>query len=192
MSNALRCLSLSCLLLAIFACQPVSLNLRPTTHQAPDLALQLRLKWPIRQAFQLLAPSQPEEVASLRFCLLLHATGSSLAGAEQVTPFGPVFSYAPNGAANVSLSFGNLVANASGMSYSVAVAAFDAEGQNITNQTGDNASQQRVTLAGETGNFYLSTLGGDPLYPGSVHISAGSYALSGHAPLGLLLKLADG
>lgn len=129
-------------------------------------------------------------MATLRFCLIQHPLGSPPVGQSKVPPLGAVFEYNLS-AETAELQFINLAVNTSGYAYSVAVAAFDANGQNITNQTGDNAQHQRLQISGENGNFYLSSFGGEPDYPGSVRVLP-SYSLSGSDPLGVALKLADG
>lgn len=159
--------------------------------QPPQAVLRLRLSAFVPARFQILSPSQPADVATLRFCLIQHPLGSPPVGQSNVSPLGAVFAYDLS-AETAELQFINLAANATGYTYSVAVAAFDAQGQNITNQTGDNAAHQRLQISGESGNFYLSSSGGDPAYPGSVRVLPGTYTLSGSQPLSVALKLADG
>ncbi|MGV3526653.1 MAG: hypothetical protein ACO1RX_20715 [Candidatus Sericytochromatia bacterium] len=183
-----RCLILCGVLLALSACQPA---LPLLSAAPPAVALKLRLNAPQKADFRVLAARQPEEVVSVRFCLLVHPTGNPPLGGEDLQPFGAVFRYTLDEDPSVELGFDNLVANLEAESYSVAVAAFDQNGENISNATGDNSGLPRVTIAGEPGNFYLSTSGGDPQHPGSLHVEP-DYALSGTAVLGVLLKLADG
>lgn len=138
--------------------------------------------------FRLLV-SETGTVASVRFCLIEHATGVSPAGGHELTPLGQVFSFELRDSLRLQLRFSQLRANSSGHSYSLAVAAYDSIGNNLTATEGSNAERGRVTLAGESGNFILSSTGGDPAYPGSVRVEAGSYSLSGTLPLGLILQL---
>jgi hypothetical protein len=153
--------------------------------------IKLRLNLPRTARFQILSPSQPADVHSIRFCLVEHTTGVSPAG-QNLTPIGPVFSYELTPTSNLELNFGHVRANAPDKSYSLAVAALNDQDQNITNQTGENAAKQRVTISGQSGNFYLSSSGGNPAYPGSVRVMPKTYALSGTDALGVQLKLADG
>lgn len=192
-SDILRLLSCLCAL-ALGACSPLpGPAVWPPAPRSQSPQAVLRLKLPVRvpARFQILSPAQPADVAALRFCLIQHPLGSPPVGQSNVTPLGSVFEYDLS-AETAELQFINLAANASGYAYSVAVAAFDAQGQNITNQTGDNAQHQRLQISGESGNFYLSSSGGDPDYPGSVRVLPGTYTLSGSQPLSVALKLADG
>lgn len=185
-----RCLSSLGVLWVLSACQP-ALPVVSWGPTAPSpVALKWRLNWPQKMKFGVLAARQPEEVVSVRFCLLVHPTENPPLGGEDLQPLGGVFSYTLGEEPPVDLGFDNLMANLEDESYSVAVAAFDQQGDNITNATGDNTGLPRVTIAGQTGNFYLSTSGGDAEHPGSLHV-APDYTLSGTEVLGVQLKLAD-
>ncbi|MEZ0370185.1 MAG: hypothetical protein ACAI44_13945, partial [Candidatus Sericytochromatia bacterium] len=183
--------------LALFSgCQlqtPLTLPLTlPMTaaRSMPELKLRLNLSQPKR--FQIQSPSQPEDVVSIRFCLIEHTTGTSPAGPEDIEPVSQVFSYSLEPDSTLELNFGRVRANAAGKSYSVAVAALDLDDLNITNSTDADTDPHRVQISGEAGYFYLSSGGGDPDFPGSVRVSPVSYALSGTLSLSVDLKLADG
>lgn len=181
-------INLFCLIMLLTGCQiQTALSV---TRPAPGLRLKLNLSQ--AAPFRLLSPSRLEDVRMIRFCLIEHTRGISPAGSENLAPMGQVFAYQVTQALPLELHFANVRANSPGKSYSLAVAALDQNGNNITNRTGDNAAQQRVTISGETGNFYLSTGGGDPDFPGSIRVNPISYSLSGTASLSVALRLADG
>lgn len=180
----------SLLLVLLTACQnPVQTAVQT---QAPAEVLQIQLKLASSSRFHLQAARLPAEVVRLRFCLIEHPTGVSPAGGENLVPLGQVMQYTLSQGPPISLNISHLRANLTSQSYSLAVAALDALGDNITNSTGDNAAMNRVTIAGESGTFYLSSSGGDTTYPGTLRVEPISYALSGSATLGVTLKLADG
>ncbi|PKL75633.1 MAG: hypothetical protein CVV27_14345, partial [Candidatus Melainabacteria bacterium HGW-Melainabacteria-1] len=129
-----------CLLLSVMALG-TGCQLQPSLTAAlprTELKLKLNLQPNLRPSprFQILSPSQPEEVHSLRFCLLEHPTGSPPAGGTDLVPHGQVFTVNWDYASQSELNFGNVRGNLADQSYSVAVAAFDLAGNNITNSTG--------------------------------------------------------